>query len=368
MPTTRTCTVLVAACVVTLVLSTGAHADARACQKALAKASTGLTKQTLKRMPKCLNKDNAGKVPGPCPDPITAAKLAGATAKAEAKIVKACTTDDMAALGFSGSCDLVTDEGSAAEAACRLLPVTTSTELATCMTCWQRADLFEFVSLLFASHAVEVCGGTLGLDSGVCSAGGCASALVPVPDQHDLTGGDFDCQRGLAKAGIKYLTKRSKWLSKCALDGGTRQACLGDPGIQLRLARIAVKTTSKIAAACRNLRPIPNAPFCCRTGGNLCVAAGDRDACVMSGGQAQEGKACGASNRCDNVPGGKAFPWWGQCPLRGCDNFSVTDLGDLDACVRGKADETIDATLCYRFPGGGWPCPSPSSSAFLDRR
>jgi len=356
---------IVHALAIVLLLATGAKADVRACQKAILKASSALTKQSLKRMATCLVKDNTGKVPGPCPDPVTAAKLAKATAKIEAKIAKACTTDDVTTLGFGGSCDLAADEGSAAAAACRPLPVTTSSELATCLTCWQRADLFELVSLLFASHAVEVCGDVVGVDSEVCSEGGCAAPAGPLPDQRDLGGGDLDCQRAIAKATFKYLLKRAKWLSKCALAGGTRQTCLADPKTQLRLAKTSAKTTAKIAGGCRNLRPLPNAPFCCRTGGNTCVAAGDRDACVLAGGQPQDGKVCGAADRCDNVPGSKVFPWWDECPLRTCDTFPVADMEDLDACVRGKADETIDAGLCHRFRGGGWPCAGSPSGAFL---
>lgn len=352
----------------TLLLGAGASADVGPCRKALVKASAGATKQTLKRMTKCLVKDNAGKIPGPCPDPVTAAKVARAVMKAEGKIVAACATDDLTALGFADSCEFAADDGSAAEAACRLLPVTTPAELATCLTCWHRADLFELLALLFASHAVEVCGGTVGADSDVCSEGGCSALLGPLPDQHDLTGGDLDCQRGIAKAGFKHLVKRSKLLSKCALGGGSRQTCLADPGIQLKLATAAAKTTAKIAGACRNLRPVPNAPFCCRTSGNSCIAAGERAACVLDGGQVQEGKVCGASDRCDNVPGNKAFTWWGQCPLRSCDNFAIVDVEDLDACVRAKADETVDATLCSQFSGAGWPCHASPGGAFLDER
>jgi hypothetical protein len=357
-----------AACAATLLLAGGAHADVRACRMALVKASAALTKQTLKRMTKCLLKEDAGRIPGPCPDAVTAAKLAKVTAKVEGKITRACASEDLPQLGFGGLCNFDLDEGSAAEDACRLLPTTTPAELATCLTCWQRADLFELEALFFASHAVDVCGGTLGTGSEVCSEGGCAASLGPTPDQRDLSGTELDCQRGIAKAGFKDLAKRQKLLAKCALGGRTRQTCLADPGIQLKLAKAAAKTTAKIVGACGNLQPVPNAPFCCRTGGNSCMAAGDRDACVAGGGQVQEGKICGADAKCDNVPGNKAFPWWDECPLRSCGGTSVTSIEDLAACVQGKAEETVDGTLCSRFPGSGWPCPSSPSGAFLDER
>jgi hypothetical protein len=348
-----------------LLVGASAQAEVRPCQKALAKGTAKLTKQTLKRMGKCLYKDNAGKLPGPCPDAVTAAKLAGAVDKAEAKIAKACSIEDAVALGFPGSCTLAGAEGSAVEEACRALPVSSPAELAECVSCWQQGDLYELLAVLFASHAVEVCGGALGLDSEVCSQGGCASLLGPEPDQRDITGAEADCQRGIAKAALKYLVKRAKWLSKCALAGGTRASCLDDPKMQLRTAKITAKTTAKIAGACRNLRPAPVAPFCCRTGGSSCIAATDREACIVGGGQVQEGKSCGLDGRCDNAAGAKTFTWWGQCPLRSCDAFPIVEVEDVDACVRGKVDETVDTTLCYRFPNGGWPCPSSATGALL---
>jgi hypothetical protein len=164
------------------------------------------------------------------------------------------------------------------------------------------------------------------------------------------------------------LAKRTRLLGKCVLGGGTRETCLGEPKIQLRLAKAAIKKADTIADECRSLRPVANAPFCCRTGGNSCLAVADRDACAAGGGQVQEGKVCRADNRCDNAPGGKPVTWWNQCPLRVCGNFPVGDLTNLDACVQGKADETADAMLCSRFPGASWPCPSSPSAAFLDPR
>jgi hypothetical protein len=348
-------------------LTTTAVAEPRACQKGLAKASGVLAKQTLRRMAGCLDKENAGKLPGPCPDAVTDAKLAIARSRVEAKIAKACAQADLAGLPFSGSCAIGFPEGSAAETSCGALPVTTPPELAACVTCWQRADLMEYVALLYASHAVDVCGDLLGLASVVCSQGGCASLLEPVPDQRDLTGSEADCQRAIAKGGAKYLATRAKLLGTCARSGGTRESCLGDAKRQLRLAKAASRLASGIGRDCGGLRPTASVPFCCRTGGNSCVAAATREECAAAGGDAQDGRTCDGTGRCRNAPGGRTFTWWSQCPRRACGNFAVSTIDDLVACVQDKADETVDGSLCQRAPADAWPCPSSPSGAFLDR-
>jgi hypothetical protein len=354
---------LTTASIGTLLITSPAGAEPARCQKMLLKSGTVLAQKASTRLARCLDKDNAGKVPGPCPDPITAAKLAIVRQKVERKIATACEIADATALGFSSSCSFVPLDG-AAESACGALPLNTPAELATCITCRQRADLFELVALLYASHAVDVCGGTVGTGSSVCSQGGCASMLDPVPDQRDLgRTAEGDCQQGIAKAAIKYLLKRSKLLGTCALVG-TRESCLANPSMQLKLARADAKRAATIARACDNRHPVSNRPFCCRTTGNSCMASGDPAACVSSGGQVQEDKVCAANNRCDPVPGGQIITWWSRCPRRDCNDFGVATVADLGACVRDKADETVDGILCSRFPTR-WPCPSSPMAAFL---
>jgi len=345
-----------------------ASADPVLCQKTIAKQYTTLKKKTLKGIGKCLDKENKGDLSGPCPDTITAGKLDIARQKVEGKVAATCSMADAAALGFGG-CNFGFPEGSAAEAACSALPVTTPAELAACITCWKEADFFEFLALLYASHAVELCG-TLGSSSTICSQGGCASLLGTTPDQRDLGDtGENDCQKGIGKAGIKYLLTREKLLEKCALAGGTRTTCLNDADIQLKLGKAEAKKLAVIQDKCGNRDPLPNLPFCCRTMGNQCVAAADRATCVSGGNDVQEGKTCGGSNTCDPVPGGQQkITWWDTCPRRYCGNYSVTTLADLIACVDDKADEIVDSMLCYQFPNpsAGWICPSSPSGAFLD--
>jgi hypothetical protein len=352
-----------------LALAGTASADPVLCQKTILKQYTVLKKKTLKGVAKCVDKQNKGDLPGPCPDSITLAKLDLTQQKVEAKVAAMCSLTDATALGFVGCGYGLPDEDGAAEAACRALPVTSTAELAACVSCWKKADFYEFLSVLYASHAVELCGGAIGQSSTVCSEGGCAGSYGTTPDQRDLgDGGEYDCQKGIGKAGIKYLLAREKLLEKCALEGGTQTTCLGDTELQLKLAKAVTKRDTVIQDKCGNRDPIPSPPFCCKTTGNNCVAAADRDSCELGGGQVQEGKTCGVGNTCDPVPGG-VITWWDSCPTKYCGGTSVTTLDDLKNCVGARADEIVDSLLCYQIPANGqsdWICPSSPSAAFLD--
>jgi hypothetical protein len=349
-----------------------ATADPVLCQKTIAKQYTVLKKKTLKGIGKCLDKENKGDLPGPCPDMITADKLAVVRQKVEAKVALNCSMADATALGFSGCGYGQFDEDSAVEASCRALPVTTPAELASCITCWKEADFYEFLSVLYASHALELCGGALGMSSTVCSEGGCAGPSGATPDQRDLGDtGENDCQKAIGKAGIKYLLSREKLFEKCALAGGTSSSCHGDAELQLKITTAQTKASTIIHDKCGNRDPLPNVPFCCKTTGNSCVAAADRETCETGGGQVQEGKVCGGSNTCDPVGGGnQKITWWDVCTSKWCSNAggAVTTLDELIDCVGVRADEIVDSMLCYQFPdaGDGWLCPGSPSGAFLE--
>src|SRR6185369_10131014 len=82
----------------------------------------------------------------------------------------------------------------------------------------------EYTSIMFASQAVQNCGGALDSTSTVCSSIDCPGTL---PDQRNL--GDTsenDCQIALAKGSIKYLLKREHVMERCALHDITRADCL----------------------------------------------------------------------------------------------------------------------------------------------
>lgn len=307
-----------------------ARAEPVACQKAIAKRFSALSKQTLVGLTKCLDRENAGTVAGPCPDPATASKLLLERDKAVVAIPGICEVSDVAALGFVDGCNFGDPaEDSAVEAACRTQPVNTPAELAICVACWQLADVYELVALLYASHANALCDGPPDASSTVCSAGGCTGAPPSSPDQRDLgLTGENDCQKAIGKGATKYLVARRKVLEKCALAGGTRQSCLDDPKIGLALGKAKDKQAAYIEKRCGNRTPQPNQPFV-----------------------------------------GQAITWWNTCERRDCQGYPVTTIEDLHDCTEDRADETVEAMLCTQFPRNGqldWPCPSSPSGAFIE--
>jgi len=363
---------LLSAVSVVVVLALGAvpsQADPVKCQKIVAKQLQKLAKKQLVLLDKCLDKENVGKIPGPCPDATVNLKLSKVSAAVAAKIEKSCTMGDLASLGFASDC-MLEPELSGVEAGCTALPVTTPTEFATCLQCWQAAEISEMVATMYGSHAEEVCGGDLGDTSPVCSA---LEYTSPLPDQRNLTnGGEADCQKAIGKGGFKYLVLREKALGNCALLGSTQAECLVDPKTALKLEKATLKLGKIVDKKCGNRVPQASPPFCCKSGGgNSCVAASTRDECEnVFFGQVQEGKICDGSLTCSNPPGNiKGITWWETCPDGGAP---LADLDDLKACVATSADMIIDELLCASFPrnsGADWPCPAEPGSpdgAFLD--
>jgi hypothetical protein len=133
----RTLLVAVGLAVACPVLVLPAAADPVLCQKTILKQYAVLKKKTLKGVGKCLDKQNKGDVAGPCPDALTAGKLDLAQQKAEAKVAATCSLADATSLGFVGCGYGDPTEDGAAEAACRALPVTSTAELAACVSCWK---------------------------------------------------------------------------------------------------------------------------------------------------------------------------------------------------------------------------------------
>ena len=358
---------LVGAATVLLVLSGPAHADPAKCQKTVIPSLLKFKKAYLKAHLKCLDAENVGKIPGPCPDARAQLKVQTVNQKVVAKIAGACTMPDLATLGYPANCAFET-VSTGIESQCAALPVTTPSEFAECLKCWKGAELAEYLAILYASHAVELCGGSLDETSPACSDLDCTT---PLPDQRNLgSTGQSDCQRSIGKAGVKYLVAREKVLEKCGLAGGTQASCLADPAVQLALQKAEAKKTGGIHKKCGNRDPNPSPPFCCRTGtGNSCTAAATRDDCInVIGGNVMEDKTCNAGN-CDPTPGNQQITWWGNCPESNtCPGTSLATLDDLIACVDSTADTIIDELLCIQFTSG-WPCPpgdGSASGAFVD--
>jgi len=58
-----------------LALAAVAHADPVKCQKQIIKTLASFKKISLTAPEKCLDKENQGKLPGPCPDAATQLKI-----------------------------------------------------------------------------------------------------------------------------------------------------------------------------------------------------------------------------------------------------------------------------------------------------
>src|SRR5262249_46591162 len=294
------------------------------------------------------DKENQGKLPGPCPDAATQLKIQKKSTAATAKISTSCTLGDLSALGFPGNCQFeAATQGK--EAQCAALPVTTPAESSAWLQCWQAAEVDEFLAVLYASHALEVCGGSLGESAPNCSDLDFAS---PLPDQRNLGDtGENDCQVGIGKSGVKYLLTREKTLEKCALAGGTQATCLADLTLQVKLQKAEMKKQVLIQNKCGNRAPVPSPPFCCRTAmPQVCMAAASRDDCTMNlGGQVMENKTC-VAGMCQSQMGNQDITWWGVCPETGS---ALASRNDLIACVDATADLIVDELLCLQFRGNG---------------
>jgi hypothetical protein len=339
-----------------------AQADPVTCQKAVAKSLEKYKKTYLKVQLKCLNAVNVGTFSGPCPgDPMTsafAAKIEATRGKTLLYVAAKCVyPDDLTALEFhTADCNYGTPD-SAAETACNGKTVSNANEFADCLVCWKAAELAEYVAVLFASQAVETCGGALDSTSTVCSNLDCTT---PLPDQRDL--GDTsenDCQLALAKGSINYLLKRERIMEKCALHAITRSDCL--TLFAEKFAAIVQKNQAKIQMGCGVRDPAPSPAFCCRTTGNMCVAAATREDCVTLGNDVQEDKTCNAGS-CDPTPGNKKLTWWGVCPeddTATCTT-TLTQQDDMINCVHTTANAIVDRLTCLQFPrngGADYPCP-----------
>jgi hypothetical protein len=344
--------------VAALALAGPAQADPASCQKQIVQQLLKFKKIYLKAHVKCLDGQNVNKLPGPCPDTAALLRIQIIGDKVQAKIAGACTMADLATLGFPGDCQFETI-ATGIEGQCAALPVTTPAEFADCLMCWKGAELSEYAAIVYASHAEEVCGGDLDEESPQCSDLPCAA---PLPQERDLGDtGENDCQRSIGKAAVKYLVSREKILEKCGLGGGTQASCLADLRIQLSLDKALAKLDSGIRKRCGNRDPLPDPPFCCRTGmGNQCTAATTRDECEdILGGDVQEGKVCGVDNNCDPAPGNQTITWWGFCPEpNDCGSATaLATLDDLIACVDTTASQIVDELICLQIRTGGWPCP-----------
>lgn len=356
----RTRTIALAAIALIGASAHPAYSDTAGCQRSIVKLLLKFEKVLVRAHTKCLDLENLGRIPGPCPDAAAELRMDTVAQKVVTNIAAACTAGDLTALGFPSDCNYGGASG-AAVAACAALPTGTVAEAAACLECWKAAELVAFAGTLYASHAIEICDGALDGTSPTCVPLGCTT---PLPDQRNLTDdSSITCQRGVGKGGLVYLLKRVKVLAACGLAGGTRASCLADPVVQDLLAAAEQRKDSVITRKCGNNRdPEPSPVFCCRTTGNQCIAAATREDCTMAGGSVQEDKFCDVDNTCATVAGAKEFTWWGTCPAEAvCPGPALEDTDALVGCVDDVADRVADRLLCLQLRGNGgadWPCPS----------
>src|ERR1041385_8790952 len=80
------------------------HADPVKCQKAIVQQMLKLKKAHLKAHEKCLDAENEGKIPGPCPDAISNLKIQKVSQKVTSVVAINCTMGDLTTLGFPANC------------------------------------------------------------------------------------------------------------------------------------------------------------------------------------------------------------------------------------------------------------------------
>jgi hypothetical protein len=159
-------------------------------------------------------------------------------------------------------------------------------------------------------------------------------------------------------------------LERCGLAGNDRVTCLGDPANQAAIDKAKLKLETLVTNKCGNRDPVPNTPYCCKTGmANACVVSSSRVDCETNlGGTVQEGKVCGVGNTCDPLTGGgQDLTWWSTCPTDDTCTGALTTRADLVSCVEDMVDQRTQALLCIQFPSG-WPCPPDASpsGAFIE--
>jgi hypothetical protein len=299
-------------------------AETTICQKMIVNTGRKADRVRLIEIAKCVESRNLGLSSGPCQGIMVDSKIAVADGSARAKIAKACTMADLAALGFPPDCAFE-PAAQGREGFCASLPVTTPQEFARCIECWRAAEAAELLATLYASHALDVCGGDLGEAASACSGLDCPT---PTPNQQNLGATpENDCQHVTGKAGINYAANREKILARCGLAGRPAMSCLTDPQIQVALDTLKSKKRATILTKCTGRDPLPNPP------------------------DAQH------------------ITWWASCPESAtCPGSAVSTIDDLIGCVDTAADAIVDEIMCLQLRTR-WPCPPPDGSpsgAFLN--
>jgi hypothetical protein len=203
----------------------------RACRARVRHLYGDYATRELQLMRECLNGVGRGGRSGPCPDALTAARIASAAARIDAAaLAHACPATLVPQILASGPC------AGAADAAA----------LAACILAAGDASVAALLDVEYADTA----------------------RTAPIAD-----GGLRTCQETIARSGASYAAARLRTLARCQAseDGGLAASC-PDAAADGRLARVAGRVASRIRGACSN--PQVQALDADGTFGGGCAGAG----------------------------------------------------------------------------------------------
>lgn len=269
------------------------------CQAAVGRAARSLRDAELKAWQRCLDGTLSGRG---CDSVARDARIAKARAKSAAYLDARCTADllfsgEPNGLGFARNCSLKTGSLSPAESACKAIAVSSTASLASCLTCWEEAEVGALLKTLYPCLADQL------PDSGVLACGTAPTACPTGP-------GDVECSRVIGKAGNKLFRTRANATRTCleAVNRGLRPGPCPDQATSDAINAAASASTTRITRACAQ------------------------------------------------VPA-----WWDRCPQDSepCDQ-TIISVASLTACVNDATEKTGNAEACQHAPGAaadGVQCP-----------
>ncbi len=275
------------------------YANPLACKSAIVRAGADFAIAKLKALQKCDEGVAKGKLVGPCPDAIGAAKIDVAATKLRARINRACggadqtcgTGDDdsLASLGWPATCPDLEGVGCT-------LAIANCTDIEDCLLCVNEWAVDQSLALYYADLELELP----------------IEGVKPSSADRALT----KCQLAIGRAATKFYVVKSKALAKCwdAVVTGTIVGPCPDP----KAAALIAKAESKKASG-------------------ICKACGGADS-VCGGGDDLTPEQIGFVTRCPAVG-----------PNGSC-GAPVTTLADLVTCVDCVTEFKVDCATTLSVP------------------
>lgn len=308
-----------------------AHAgvDAKAtlkCQQTVSKETNKFLQAKVKILQKCQESLIKDKVTDPgaggrttfcLGETQTADKIAKATSKLNAQIVKACCGKSKDCADTSDNCTLAdvgvtspvcpdSEGGNAPASSCKGIVMDDPGDLAACIACVTEEHADEAVTLLYEQR----------VDADPKSADKAEKALVK-------------CQSTIGKETLKFLAAKSKALQKCwdeRLKGKHTNPCPA-PGNGKTLEAIAKAESKKVGAICK--------------------------ACGGAGKACESGIGDVAGDGLDDDTTAAAIGFLAECPNvvdGGASSGTVTSLEDLIVCVDQKIMDRVDCVSALSNP------------------